>query len=358
MTPADPVRSLVTRVLARAGALLDQSDEAVEAIVPAALAATLGIPEHATLYFRRARQKDAGAVLAGLGSEFIERLCAGLHERGLATARSISKLYLKSDRLDEALARKLTFGNAKVVVGQSYPERASYLILHVRYSVVSESRREGILALALNECTLGEVPDLVGHAALGDAATGSLAEPAARQPWGAVLERAQLILERRLQDELEPFRVLLERRRARDRQRVIEYFADLASEHVTYARRGTVPGEGDAGAQDKVAACVAARDAKLAELAERYAMKVAVRAVAACRVLLPVTSISVKLHRGRDVRRCVFHWNPLLKEVEGATCEACGVATRLLFLGKAMQLVCRECRARGTSQPRPTNQEG
>ncbi|MFO0983240.1 MAG: hypothetical protein U1E76_16160, partial [Planctomycetota bacterium] len=179
-TTCDLTKEFVTRALLHAGALVEENGGALDTVVPSELAQRLAVPESTTLAFGRVDGAPSAAVPATFGSPFLERLSTLLRERGGATRLRLQGIYLKRQGLADALARTMSFPNAKLAVQSAVETSASYLVLHAHYRAASETREEGIFALCLNELSLLSVPALLEQAALDDAEPHAFAEAPAR----------------------------------------------------------------------------------------------------------------------------------------------------------------------------------
>jgi hypothetical protein len=283
--------------------------------------------------------------LATLGTPVVERVIELLREKGGTTRLRLDGLYLKKEGFADALSRCLSFPNSKAIVQRSLESTASYMILHLHYGAVSESREEGLVSVCLNESSLTEIQGLVGHHALHGASARPFQEPVARRPFAEILGKAATIVKRLLAERLAPYQQSLERRRARDHERIVGYFRDLVREQEHLSKKAHTPEDRDLVAE-KIRATLAARDFKLAELNERYKITVTVRAVAACRLLIPVATLPVLLRVGRSETTRIFYWNPLLKEIEPTSCDHCGQATFVVFAGRNLVLTCKDCHER------------
>ncbi len=347
----DPVRALLHGALVRHGAIVEPDECGLDVLLPEDLATVLELPEAARLLLAK---PDGGSVsgsasangdahLATIGSPLLERLLAFVRRRGVVARVRLGERYLKRDRLAEAVRAVVAFADAKVVIGGASESHASYLDVRLRFTATSETRHEGLLAIRVNEESLGIVPSSAIDPA--DPTNRPWADTATARPLEQVLASIERAARRELVARLAAFRQSIERRAVRDQQRITAYYADLLAEHDRRAARSHGDDAAAALLADKRAAIDRDRAAKLSGLRDRLAIRVQVRGLAACRLLVPVMAIPVELHVGREITRRRLFWSPLTKAVEAPPCEACGEPAATLFVVGHDALRCKQCAA-------------
>ena len=133
----------------------------------------------------------------------------------------------------------------------------------------------------------------------------------------------------------------VQRRFARDRERIEGYFADLVSELDSRVARGRVS---PADTEDKRRVLERERAAKLEALSARYATRLELRAVAAMLVETPVWRVPIELRRRKACRNIELEYDCATRRLVAPPCEACGSpAPRPAACDDAMHLLCEDC---------------
>ena len=151
-------------------------------------------------------------------------------------------------------------------------------------------------------------------------------------PGGAVLpplwDRRRLLdvvkhaLPPRLGQLLGPFIMGLQRRLARDQDRLHQYHNEL---HRTAMSRAIALPEGDPKRlreEQRAAAVAREYGAKLEDLARQYATRVRIEWVQTLELIMPVHRLSVQIRRRKADRTLLLDWNPLARRLESPVCEA------------------------------------
>lgn len=326
----DPV-AFAARALERAGALVEPTPEGMETVLPSALARTLDLPEELRLV-ASARSDAAGTVPCGLGTPLLERLMGEARARvPVAHVRCSGAVRLDRAR---ALAERFVVRNGVIDVIAANPGEGLYLEAWLSWSAEADDRFEGLVRLVLDRDGGEPNPDL----RLDDL---ELREHAATVPAATVHAMTRWIAARmpaRLAPRLDPIREAVARRHQRDHHRIVEYFASLATET---GRRRKVDPEALAA---KVQHLVTERDAKLADLGHRYAVRVAVQVAAARWLELPRATVRVRLRRRKAARELELHLPPGALALDRIACAGChGPAEAPAACDDALHLLCERC---------------
>lgn len=327
----------------------------VDLVLPADLAARLGIAEFST------------GVDVGLGSPVLE---AALREArgGVAfAALAADGLHLKSEGLLALAVRRLRAGNARLRAVGAVRQRASVLVATVRYAAVSDEVREGLVTVAVDMGDLTSVPEIERvvedlHLHVREArSTG--AAIAARDPAkvGAAIAREALP---RIERDVRPFVAAMGRRLERDLGRVHTYYSGLLAEQDDPRRarrpwgrnRSAAPSSTPPSRRDPAEAAArraearraieSERDRKLADSARRYAVRVDLALAAALRLDHEEISCELDLQRRAARRRLFVSWSPLLKDLKPLVCEGClAEITSFDACDDAVHVLCPRCAA-------------
>lgn len=355
--------AFAARLLARRGALVDQGAAGLEAVVPPELASELGLAEHGVF----ASTPGPGLHHVGYGSSLLERMIASA-TRAIPFAAGRAIVAPPKPNHARAAAEALVFRNGVFTVGDPVPALGHRVVVHAAFTLHCDDRREGLCAGAAS------LPDGAIVTGFDEAARATFEEGAVApmQPeWIVAGARAALSACTAAAVHLAlPFRDGVERRFARDRERIESYFADLLSELDHRAARSRV---GPIDVRDKRQALEQERAAKLEELCARYATRLEVSTVALVLVEAPVCRIRLELRRRKARREVELEYDAATRALVAPACEACGQpAPRPAACDDAVHLLCEACaprsegripcgacrRREGRPEPRPVKLAG
>lgn len=324
----------VARALVLEGALVEAVPAGFEAILPEPLAHELGVPESIHL----AQAAGDEGVPCGLGTPLLERLVAAARARvPIASARIGGAPRLGHAR---SLAERLVLRNGVASVVDATASEGVYLEAWFAWSAEADDRFEGVVHVVVDPMTGGE-PDAGFCRAL---------ELELLEPWPSERASERIVaddgahwLGRRVPAIIEPrlasIRDGIERRHARDHRRIEGYFADLAREAGSTRRRI----ERDALAA-KIEHLANERDGKLAELRERYALRVDWRLATARWVLAPRATVRLRLRRRKAERDLALHLPPFAAALDRPACDGCGgPLDALAVCDERLHGLCERC---------------
>jgi plasmid maintenance system killer protein len=330
----------VADLLTDSGALVEPIEpEGLEVLAPPALQRLLERPEFCRMGFGTVLPE--GAERVGFETDWLERFATVLGERGRWLRRVVAPQARAPSDPERVLDHELVLDNATFRLLGAAPAWTRCLVLSFRYSAVSDEKRDGVLALALNLAT-GAMPEPAEQlaeaetAALADAAL--LAEPpAADLPpvWDRrrLLARIRAALPSRLEAAIAPFVKSLHRRLERDQDRLYAYHNDLHAE--SQRRLAALPPADPARQREEQRSTAIGREyqAKLDDLARQYALHVTAEWVQTLELVLPVQRFTVQIRRRKADRTLHLDWNPLTRRLESPICEA-------TFSAERPRLVC------------------
>jgi hypothetical protein len=336
----DRLREFTCRLLERRGAAIEWPEDAAEglAVVPPDTASALKCLEILPLSF------DAEAALPiNLATDFLDRTAPLLEAEPRAGLFQAPPLYLKQSDMAEPVARAFTWLNAKVVVRQAKPTRLEYHAWYLRAAVESADRWEEVLQVTINSRSGAEV-------ALGDVLEMSLLQPAEASPGEPpqgtpppTERRALLLAAAAAEERAGSFVARLESQLDRDRKRLRSYYNALLREDRDRASRAASKDEPEQDESKRRAVELELRR-KLAELDERYALRVEIAPLALIRLNCPALAVECEVFRKQARRIHTVYWNPILKELEPIACSACGGSTfAAAFTDDHVQPLCPRC---------------
>jgi hypothetical protein len=327
-----PMQRFVAELLTAEGALVEQIEpEGLEAVVPPSLQRVLSVPELCRLGF--GTTLPDGATRVGIESDWLERCARAMGERG-----RWSKCFLNASAglgdVEAVLAHELTLDNATFRLVAARPAWTRYLVFDLRYTAISDEKRDGVLRCVVNLAT-GALPDAMlervtpwlddvvvsGRDPGADVAVPDDAALPADWPQPRVLDVLRRAVPARLTAALAPFEHGLRRRLARDQDRLHAYHNDLYREAM---RRAAVATEGDAAWQReqlRIAAVTREYRAKLDDLGHKYALRVTLEWIRTLELVMPVVRLEVLLRRRKAERVVWLDWNRLARRLESPACE-------------------------------------
>jgi hypothetical protein len=324
------MKGFVAALLAEEGGLVEPVEpDGLEVLTTPSMQQALGVGEFCRLGFGATLPE--GAVRVGIESDWLQRFERVLGPRGRWSRKILVPPARKVPDAEALLARTLVLDNATARLVDAVSAWTRYLVLDFRITALSDEKREGTCRLALNLATgamaewqidwLGSWSDQENLAApAGDFA----AEMALPPDWDAarVIERMQRALPWRAESQLAPFLAGLQRRLARDLDRLHAYHNDLHREAV---RRAAQAGAADLVLQRealRVAAIGQEYRAKLSDLAHKYAVRMSANWVQTQELVMPVHRLTVQVRRRKAERTITMDWNMHARRLEPPPCEA------------------------------------
>lgn len=350
MTPtlASPSVSLPDRIafasdaLALGGALVERDERGAFALLPQGLAVHLGVPDELRLVGSEGAA-GPGAVAVEFGSPLLERLVELVQARSVAAAVRYDGEPPRPGQA-RSLAERFVVRNGVHEILEVTSGRAAYASVWFRWTAESDDRDEGLVRVVLSERDGGE-PDPM-FCALADPTSSFSLVPCALTPAAdgpadrlarQVASRAQVLV----RSAVAPAVLAAERRYRRDHDRVVRYFEDLAREAGEAGRRRKVD---PAALGAKLGHFAADRDAKLAELVQRYSVRVTWQPAAAVRVDAAAVLVGVRIRRRKAAREILLCLPAGASSLDRLACEGCGGGTAApAVCDEHLHLLCSEC---------------
>ncbi len=349
------LRDLLARTLAAQGALVEPIDpEGLEICAPPEVQEALSLPEWCRVGFGAVLPEQA--VRISFESDWAQRLMDMLGRRGTYVTLELGPKETRAPEadLERDLARTLILENATYRLQEIVPSASVYFLLVYHLTSTSDDKREEIIHLCLNESNGAMANHWVGAllARLREDGAAPAAEPVqAELPLAFSGQRVRELAERMLpplvRGRLAPFVAGMERRMARDLERLHAYYSDLRAEAATWLedrkRRGDDKEVLDGG-RARIEAIEREYHAKVADLHRKYAMTVEVRLMQALRVRLPVYRAHIALLRRKGVRKLHLDWSVPFKGFDLMPCEACGAAAKVYSVcDDRLHCLCPSC---------------
>ena len=342
----DPL-AFASDALAAQGALVEASADSCVAVLPHALSRELGIPESCTL---APVLTNAGGdtVSCAIGSPLLERL-AELARTGVPYTALASSA--EAPRLGQArsLAERFVLRNAVFEVSGTDVVETSYLVAWLAWRADADDRYDGMFAIAIH-CGDGSEPD-ASFATLADPSSGgsglTLGLLPPPKPSGRILNLLVRRAALATRAAIAPVCAAIARRHERDYHRIEEYFAALARD-AGAPRRRIEP----AAIEQKVRHLVAERDAKLGDLADRYALRVSIEPIALVALTVPAIRVRLDVRRRKRGGELALHLPATASGLDRVTCAGCGGSTaRPAVCDDALHALCEQCVPQAQGRP-------
>jgi hypothetical protein len=330
-------------VLLSRGALVEMpGPQALRALLPSEVAQALGAAEWLSLDFGTGPGADQPA-------DWLDRLARLIEEPpgapAIVAACLTSTAPVPPVDVAAVLERDLVVQNGIYRLLEDSIAHARYLVFTFQYTVESDERRIRFLTIALNATANSRVvqPDEFLSLAwehLEERAEfrPSPAEVAAVYPRAAQAARGEV---RKLTETAES---TANRRLARDIERVEKYYRGLLTQIEKRISRAVTATAAEK-ERSRARATELDRAAKLEDLRRKYSLRVRIEPADALAIRAPVREIRVQLMRRKEGREQVFHWNPVLRQLEPALCENCSAAAHPLHLCDRVHCLCSGCLA-------------
>jgi len=164
--------------------------------------------------------------------------------------------------------------------------------------------------------------------------------------YGGILAAGCREAERTARERLRPFVATMERRRARDAERLYTYFTSLAGELAGGGRRdrsAAITGE-------RLAAIRREYERKVLDLGHRYRLRARLAPLAVARVMIPVLRGTYLFQWRTAERHVAVVWDPVLSALEPIACDSCGAGEWMLTVGTDLAMRCGPCQSRAAAE--------
>ena len=351
-------RNIVSRALAAEGAAVENIEpDGLEIMATPQLASALSIDEFSRLGFGPELPSEASRV--SLESEWLDNLQNLMSDRGkcLEAIQPGDTLPKTSFSPDDLLPKTVVLENATYRHRSTESAWTRFLLLVFRVTATSDDKREDLLTVCLNESN-GAYADSMTNALLESLRQGG--NLAAVLPETAVLDPpwlAQKIarwndryLPARIRRHLQPFLSGMERRMAKDTERLHAYHTRLRREAADRVLDAEKRNRADEKLRRREGLRMRSIEqeyaAKVADLQRKYAMNVELSFVQALRLVSPVKRVRFDILRRKGVRPYHLDWNAISHHLDALPCESCGLAAALhAICDDRLHIVCHACLA-------------
>jgi len=347
---------VVSGILAAEGAVVDPiGQEILDVVAPPRLQKELNINEFERLSF--GPEAPDGAMRVGLESDWADRLAVLLGDRGivLRTVLDQDKSTFRSRSFDRKFDALFSLDNATYRAGDTVDAWTWYLLVVYRVTAVSDEKMEKLLTICVNESNGADGGHLAGvmlerirECDIGD---GTTEPPDPPEPWPAsrIAEWCAHTAPLYGRQRLAPFVAGMERRMARDLDRLHDYHTDLRREAaIRLADAERRPDSERKAARERLRIPAIEREyrAKVSDLCRKYALTLEFEFMQGMRLLVPVRRRAMTLLRRKGRRAYHLDWNPVSRAFDPLTCEACGATPPTQSIcDAALHILCPSCHA-------------
>jgi hypothetical protein len=287
-------------------------------VLPAALQAPLKAGELLRLGF--GAEMPDGAGRASLESDWLEKFSLLLDARGQALRFTPPVKRVPLPPPERLLEHMLVLPNAVYRFQGITSAWTRYLILIFHYTAISDEKREGIAKLAVNLAN-GSMQDPFVDELLGAVLSGEMRPapspdaPELPTDWTAAKLKSFVTraLPARVREQLVWFLTGMQRRLDRDLERVGDYYESLRRESFARQRKQ----KGDAAREQlRIEAATREYQAKVADLKQKYDLRVTVELSQALELIVPVERVHLTIKRRKGERKLGLDWNPIARRLE------------------------------------------
>ena len=326
MTDVEPfVRSYLEAIGATSRPL---SNGALAVRWPPTHAGTFG--PSTTVAFDPAVAEASRAELCVVGSDLLDRILRDAMGRGF---HCVARVDAEDDPpAEEVLAANLSFRNARAEVTRTEKRAVPYELFNFRATLTTDEKVDLLRSVLLNPETLQE------HAAVDIFLEESLTLPeesvATVADLAAMYRAACSALERSIQPDVAAMRAKAGAILAEELSRIEAFYDESIKE--LYASRTQAPLEAEG-------AFRAERGRRVEEARRKYALSATARLVNARTILIPTTTMQVRVSNARASRDLGLEYDAVNLEVKHLPCESCGTPSDAWYLCSRGHLACDAC---------------
>jgi hypothetical protein len=323
-----------------------------ELLLPDEVAEELGAPAYQKVAFADSNGVE-NAVRLGYNHPLVEEIVTAARAEPAATRFYVNNLRLTKSGLAELAQQSWALPNSRVV---ELPRatiarcRSHYVRFNFKAALVSDDKQERLVSLLMDahaghtaaaataiEQAANSLNSDVVLATLPDAPMrwqgpggAALPGPLHQETLQELLRRAKTAVLHELSAPLDQLQRRTRRFRRLDEARLEEYYDDI--EKDLKQRLATASPERRPGLQEKLAGVAGERAAKLADVAERYQVRLDLTLLNAMVIVQAKLVLPVSIEN-RTTKTAVYAvYDPLLHCLEPLVCAVCGLAGERTFL--------------------------
>lgn len=338
---APELLNFAARCLEHKGAVIDPCKGCFDCLLPDEISDFLSLPQETRF--------GAGGNALAYGLPLLDRLVELATRDTPVVYGSLTPDYLKQEGFDRILMQNMVFPDAKVRCSGRAEVKRTYMILAVKYTAVSDERKEGLIKVCINESSRAEIPEMINkwQSFSPNFYPRGKVPPHFPIHIEKVIESGLAAARRESRNELQSFINSMKRRLRRDITSTRDYYSALASEMEESLGRTGLSNEAIEERRAKIAALPAERNQKINDLLQKYSVRQRLAAKAALRFIMSVVQVFVSVKQGKKKGQIFLIWNPMLQAIEPVACARCGSTIRTVYLHEersGLAPVCRKCK--------------
>jgi hypothetical protein len=279
-------------------------------------------------------------------SDILKQFEALLQEKGYVATLGVKyEGYLKTTGFEKTVTNALKPLNGLIRVQNAKEKITPYWLCNMAYVGQADENRLGLVSFFLNALT-GVAPIEIGDALLWESDRMAVVEESPElsvsfETLSGIIENISQSL---IEDELENWHKSLRRKQQRDEDRLTDYYSIIIQEIKEKIEKKHLQDEDKQRELDRIEATKMESKRKLADIRERYALKVEAQMHSALVVQLPTVHIACELIRKKLRRPITVIWNPFSKQIEPLRCEESNVPVSSFYLSNDdVKILSAEC---------------
>ncbi|HEX6386417.1 MAG TPA: hypothetical protein VF177_17230 [Anaerolineae bacterium] len=359
------LENFVLGYLEQVGSIVEPAAYGVhEVLLPEAVAERLGTAAYQQIAFDEVAEN--GVTRLGYNHPLVEQMVQEVHDRPASARTYVNGLRLDKSGLEDLAAKTWVVLNGRVIPRpRTTPTRvrSTYVRFNFKVAILSHEKQEQLISVLMDAHSgyrIAHMGPIEGRAnatepdqvlqSLSDApiqwrppSGESLKDPLDQCTLEALLERAKTAVLDELAKPLNALQKRVSRFRDLDVARLSEYYDEL--ERDLQQRLKNASPDRRASLTDKIAAVKTERAHKLADVNERYQVRLNLTllnlmVIQQAKLALPVNienrTTKIKLHAV---------WDPLKHELEPLACKVCGLPSQRSYLCYNGHLAHEDCLA-------------
>lgn len=359
------LQQFVLEYVDEAGGIVEPAAPGVyEVLLPQELAERWRVPSYLQVAFDD--RAPAEAVRLGYNHPLVEQMVAAARSRPASARLFIPGVRLAKSNLIETAMKEWRVMNARVVPpkrGANARVRSSYVRFNFKVEILSDEKQERLISALMDahsgyraidpatveaRATSLEPDDLLpslpeAPVRWAPAGAPALDKPLEERALDALLERAKRSVRQELAADLEKLQKRAARFRQLDEARLEAYYQELEGDLAQ--RLTTASAERRPGLEEKLAAVRTEREQKLADVAERYRVRVNLTLLNVLVIQQPKLVTPATIENRTTAIDVYAVWDPLLHRLEPLACQVCGGPGQRLYLCHNGHLAHQRCLA-------------
>ena len=328
------------RCLDSKGAVIEPGSGYIDCLLPEEISEFLSVPKELRL--------GKGEHELAYGLPLLDRLVELATGDTPVVYGSLDSGYLKKEGFDRMVRQNMVFPDARLKCTGRAEVKRTYMVLSVKYTAVSDERKEGLVKICLNETSGAVLSEMTNRwqSFSPEFYAGGKVPPHFPLHVENIIKAGLSAARQAGKNELDSFLRSMERRLRRDITSTVSYYAALSAEMEEGLGRARLSREAIEGRRAKIAALPVERDQKIRDLVHKYSVHLRLTAKAALRFLMPVVQVSASVRKGRKKGQFSLTWNPILQTVEPVACLVCGKTIRTIYFREnrsGLEPICEKC---------------